>query len=313
VAARQFEITEQDEGRRLDVVLVERVEGMSRARARKLTQEGKVRVNGRASRKGRTVLAGDRVELEEVPPPADFPACADGDLPLEVVYEDVAVVVVSKPAGVPSHPLRPEETGTAAGALVARYPEMGGVGYASREPGIVHRLDTDTSGLLVAARDRDSFERLRDALKAGRFDKQYTALCRGSLDAPRTLDFPIAAQPGDPRRVMACMLESDVERLRPQPAETEIVETEPVGAWTRVRVRARTARRHQIRAHLAAVGHPLAGDRLYEGPELGGLTRHFLHADRIVFPHPSGGQAVEVSSELPEDLQAALEAARQDR
>lgn len=306
----ELEVTEEDAGRRLDVVLVSHVETLSRAKARRLTEEGEVRVNGRRARKGSTVSVGDRVVVQELPPPSEFDAAAAPDLPLSVVYEDARVVVADKPAGVPSHPLRPDEKSTMAGALVARYPEMAGVGYARREPGIVHRLDTDTSGLIVAARDAAAFEALRDALRAGRFDKHYLALCAGRLGAPGIVDFPIAAKPGDPRRVVACMLESEVARLKPQPAETELLSAEPAGEMTLVEVRARTARRHQIRAHLAAMGHPLAGDELYGGPAVAGLGRHFLHASSLRFPHPDGDREVQAQAPLPEDLRRTLDSVR---
>jgi len=144
----------QDEGARLDVVLVRRVDGMSRAKARRMVQDGLVRVNGRRVRKGTRLRAGDRVQLAELPRPTDFTPASAPDLPLSVVHEDPHVVIVDKPAGQPTHPLRPHERETLANALLARYPEMEGVGYALREPGILHRLDNDTSGLLVAARTR---------------------------------------------------------------------------------------------------------------------------------------------------------------
>lgn len=309
VAAIEFVVSDQEAGQRLDVVLVRRVEGMSRARARRLTEDGKVRVNDRRARKGRVLAPGDRVALDEVPPKTDFAAEPDPDLPLRIAYEDDHLVVVDKDAGVPSHPLRPDEKGTVASAIVARYPETAVVGYSAREPGIVHRLDTDTSGLLVVARSVAAFEALKSALREGRFDKRYLALCAGRIAAPRTIDLPIASHPSDPRRVVACVSEADIARLHPHPAETELLRAEPRGAFTLVEVRARSARRHQIRAHLAALGHPLAGDRLYGGPEIQGLERHFLHAGEIAFPHPVTGAIVGARAPLPRDLEAALDAA----
>lgn len=298
-------VDDRDVGQRLDVVLVRRVGDMSRAKARRLIAEGAVRVNGRRVKKGQPVQPGDRIGVDARPPPADFPAVPDADLPLRIAHEDDRVVVVDKAAGVPSHPLRPEEARTVAGALLARYPEMAGVGYALREPGLVHRLDTETSGLLVAARDAEAFEHLRGALRAGRFDKRYQALCAGRLGAPRLVDHPIASTRKDPRRVIVCRDGSEASRLRARPAETEVLEAEPAGPMTLVTVRARMARRHQVRAHLASLGHPLVGDSVYGGPALEGLDRHFLHASRLVFPHPDGAE-VEVTSALPPDLQRAL-------
>ncbi|MFW6050618.1 MAG: RluA family pseudouridine synthase [Myxococcota bacterium] len=299
-------VAEEEAGRRLDVFLVHRVPGVGRAAARRLVAEGKVRVNGRRAKKGEPVRAGDRVWLEQVPAVASFPAEPDPALPLRVCHEDARLVVVDKGAGVPSHPLRPGERGTVANALVARYPEMAAVGYGPREPGLVHRLDTGTSGLLVAARDARAFDELREALRAGGFDKRYVALCAGRLGAPRLVDFPIASARRNRRRVMVCPDPAEAARLDARPAETEVLEARPVGRNTLVTVRARTARRHQVRAHLAALGHPLVGDALYGGPALPGLARHFLHASYLRFPHPDGGE-VRVEAPLPADLQGILD------
>jgi 23S rRNA pseudouridine1911/1915/1917 synthase len=311
--AAAIEAGEADAGKRVDVLLVERVPAMSRAKARALAEEGKVRVNGRRVRKGAVVQAGDVVTLDALPAPTDFDAAPDPGLAatLVVVHEDDALVIVDKPAGVPAHPLRPGETGTVAGALVARYPEIAGVGYRRREPGILHRLDTDTSGLLLAARDAVAFERLREALRAGLLEKRYQALVEGAIGAPRTVAVPLATDPSDARRVRACVDERDAVRLRARDAITHVVSAEPVGAaFTLVTVEAPVAGRHQIRAHLAAVGPPLAGDRLYGGPALEGLSRHFLHASEISLVHPRTGARLTARAPLPPELARALASAR---
>lgn len=303
----ELSVVEEDAGTRLDVLLVRRVEGMSRAKARRMIEDGGVRVNGRRARKGARVASGDHVHLDEKPQPADFPAAADPDVPLSIVYEDAHLVIADKRAGVPAHPLRPDERGTLAGALIARYPEMAHVGYAQREPGILHRLDNETSGLLIAARSARTFDALRAMLTNARIDKRYLALVVGS---PRvsTIDAPIATHPSDPRRVHACVDPLDRRRPKARPASTEIVRAERVGSGhALLEVRASVAVRHQIRAHLAAVGHPLVGDWLYGGPSVEGLQRHFLHASRIVFDHPIDREVrVDVSAALPEELTAIL-------
>jgi 23S rRNA pseudouridine1911/1915/1917 synthase len=308
--ALSFTVADDDAGARLDVVLVRRIPGLSRAKARTLTEEGSVRVNGRRARKGAVVASGDVVTLSSPPPPASSPALPDASLALRVLHEDAHLVVVDKDAGVPSHPLRPDERGTVANALVARYPEMAAVGYGPREPGLVHRLDTDTSGVLLAARDGAAFATLRDALRSGAIAKRYVALVEGALVAPTTFAYPLATHPRDPRRVFACVEERDAVRLHARDATTHVVEAEPLGAFTRVCIEAPVAGRHQIRAHLAAAGHPLAGDRLYGGPAVLGLSRHFLHAASLRFTHPASGAAMHVEAPLPADLEAALRTAR---
>lgn len=303
----ELDVVEEDAGTRLDVLLVRRVEGMSRAKARRMIEEGGVRVNGRRARKGARVASGDHVHLDEAPAPTDYPATPDPDLPLVVRYEDAHLVIADKPAGVPSHPLRPDEKGTLAGALVARYPEMAHVGYAQREPGILHRLDNDTSGLLIAARSARAFELLRAMLTAGRIEKRYLALVAESPGV-RTIDAPIAPHPSDPRRVHACVDPLDRRRAKARPAVTEILRVERVGSGhALLEVRASVAVRHQIRAHLAAVGHPLVGDWLYGGPSVEGLGRHFLHASRLIFDHPVERDAhVDVGAELPDELREVV-------
>lgn len=300
-----FEVIPTESGRRLDVVLVARVEGMSRARARRLAAEGKIRVNGRLARKGRTVASGDSISLDEVPPPASFAALPDPELDLDVLHEDEHLVVIAKAAGVPSHPLRPDELGTAASALLARYPEMQWVGYSPREPGIIHRLDTGTTGVLLAARDPGTFESLRDALRRGHIDKRYLALCQGEVDAPAVIEAPIDAHPSDKRRVRAYAKEHASVSARH--ARTEVESAEGAGPMSLVRVRARTGARHQVRVHLAFNGHPLAGDALYGGPMLPGLGHHFLHAESLAFVHPATGDDVKVVAPLPARLRKLVD------
>ncbi len=309
MATFSFEVTADEAGRRLDVALVRRLDGLGRAGAKKLVEQGGVRVNGRKVRKGAVLARGDLVEVVDLPGGADFAAEPDATVPLELVLEDPSFVVVSKPAGVPTHPLHPGETGTAAGGLVARYPEMAEVGYSRREPGICHRLDNDTSGLLLAARTAQAFERLTEQLKSGAIDKRYQALCIGRLSAPRIVDLPIANDPKNRRVVRVCEDPRDVLRLGGRDALTEVLEARPMGRFTFVEVRACTARRHQVRAHLAAIGHPLAGDELYGGPPLPGLHGHFLHASMLTFAHPVTGEKVEVRAGLPEHLEAVMAAA----
>ncbi len=294
----EVEINEEDVGQRLDVVLARRVPGLSRARAKQWVAEGAARVDGRRAKKSHALRHGEKVTLERLPAPRDFDATPDPDLPLEVVLETDRLVVIDKPAGVPSHPLALGERGTAAGALVARYPEMRGVGYSRREPGLVHRLDTDTSGLLLAARDAQTFEALRDQLRTGQIDKRYLARCVGVVEAPHVVDTPIANDPRDPRKVRACIDPREAKRLGAWPAKTEIVGSTPAEDGSLVTLRASHARRHQIRVHLASIGHPLLGDTLYGGPAFGHLDRHLLHAVSMRFTDPATGRPVEARSSI---------------
>ena len=192
-AARAWTVLDEEAGRRVDVFLRDKLDGVGRAKLKNALENGLVRVNGRRVKKGVTVAAGDKVELELEDLTGS--ALADPAVALDVVYEDAALVVVNKPAGVPTQPLRIGEMGTVANGLLARYPEMAGVGYEAREPGILHRLDVDTSGLLLAARNAAVFEVLRNLLAAGGIEKEYQALVGGSMRAPQTIPYAIATDP----------------------------------------------------------------------------------------------------------------------
>ena len=281
MAARVIDVAESASGERLDVFLARELPELSRARAKAMIDRGAVSVGGRTRTKSYRIRAGDRIELVELPEPVDFHCTPDPALDLVVLIETDDFVIVDKPAGVPSHPLGPEERGTLAGALVARYPEMREVGYRKREPGILHRLDTGTSGVMLAARNERAFGELREELRAGRIEKRYLARCVGEVEAPRIIDAPIANDPRDRRKVRACSDPREIRRLGAQSARTEILASTRSPGGTLVEVRANHARRHQIRVHLAHIGHPLLGDVLYGGPVFEAATHHLLHASMI--------------------------------
>ena len=300
-------VPESAGGSRLDVFIAGELDGLSRARARALVADGKVRINGHIARKGSRLRSGDRVQVsvnepDELKTSARFDPEPDGGLDLQIVYQDRFLVVVDKPAGVPCHPLRPGEHRTVASALLARFPEMAGISTDRREAGLVHRLDTETSGLLMAARDPDTLVRLRAALKSGGVEKRYRALCAGRIDAPQRITNWLRSDRADRRRVKVVLRAGK----RTRPASTQILKSEPAGELSLVRIGLYAARRHQIRAHLAWLGHPLAGDRLYGGPDLPGLDRHFLHASEIRLAHPRYSAPLRLISELPADLRGVL-------
>lgn len=304
--AERHEVTTDEEGLRVDVWLTKRFAGIGRASAKTLLESGGVRLNGRRAKKGDRVAAGMAVELASTPRPAQFDALPDPSLVLVVRYEDDALIVVDKPARMPSHPLDPDELGTVANALVARCPELATVGFSRREPGLVHRLDVDTSGLIVAAKTTAAFDALVASLREGRWDKRYQALVDGSIRSRLPIDAAIANHPSDPAKVRVTSDPLESGRLRARSARTEVRPLESLRATTLVEAIAHRAVRHQVRAHLASVGHPLVGDTLYGGPADEALGRHFLHASHLAFPHPTTGATITIDSPLPSDLDAAL-------
>ncbi|HEX2104052.1 MAG TPA: RluA family pseudouridine synthase [Solirubrobacteraceae bacterium] len=284
----------EDAGARLDAFLAGPLG--SRARAQRLIEDGAVRVDGAVVPKRHRVSAGETVTVEEPPePPAAAPVAA---AEFAVPFQDEHLLVVDKPAGVVVHPARGHAVGTLAQALAG----VTGGGEGGRA-GIVHRLDRDTSGLLVVARTPEAHRRLKAALQARDVAREYLALVEGRPPARRgTIDAPI----GRDRRVRTRM-STDTDDPREAVTHFEIERALP--GTTLLRVRLETGRTHQIRAHLLAIGHPVAGDPEYGRPGLLGLERQFLHAARLAFAHPFTGEAVEVVSPLPGDLVAALERA----
>jgi len=303
------------EADRLDRFLAERLT-LSRTRVQALIAEGRVRVDERSPRKSERVEEGSRVVVE-VPPaaPVEIPA---EDLPLHRVFEDGDLLVVDKPAGMVVHPAPGHRTGTLVNALLFHVRDLSGVGGRLR-PGIVHRLDRDTSGLLVVAKTDRAHHGLADALRGRRVKRLYRAACWGHLAAsPVTVDAPIGRDPRDRKRMAV------VEGGRRAVTHARLRER-----WLRadlLDVALQTGRTHQIRVHLAHLGHPVVGDPTYgKGWErgLGGpdrawvremarrTPRQFLHAAELVFDHPVSGERMRFGAPLPPDLAAAAEWARE--
>lgn len=309
----KIEVKDTLAGTRLDKLLVGQLPGLGRAAAKRLFDEGRVRVlsaghtRAHNGAKGDVAAMGDVIEVE-IDTEQATSAVADPEAPLTLVLERDDLIIVDKPAGQPTAPLAPGERGTLANALVARYPELAGIGFSPREPGLVHRLDTETSGLVLAARTAAAFEALSRALKEGRLDKRYHLLCQGGdLPESGTIEIPLAPHPKDRRRVYPCIHERDVARYAPRPATTEYTRKRACGDLWLVEARAAKASRHQIRAHFAAIGHPLAGDTLYGGPAVPGLGRHALHAASIAWSGDKAVPAFHAISPLPEDMRRLVE------
>jgi 23S rRNA pseudouridine1911/1915/1917 synthase len=294
---------------RVDKLVAARVGGASRRRVAALFAAGAVRVNGRVVRKGAIAAAGATIEIAALPASdADLRPVPEPGLVLPVLYEDEVLVVVDKPAGMPSHPLRAGEAGTAANALVARHSGCAGAGDDPREAGLVHRLDTDTSGVLVAARTRDAWTSVRAAFGRGAVRKRYVALVHGvpigpgcDIELAHRGKRMIAAPPGDPDAL---------------PAETSWQIEEQLGAFCLLVCTAHTGRMHQVRVHLALAGAPIVGDATY-GAGLAAtlpadlpLRGHFLHAASISLPHPLTGATLMVEAPLPADRRETLERLR---
>jgi 23S rRNA pseudouridine1911/1915/1917 synthase len=306
VALKKFEVDAAQAGMRIDKVLVALLPGLGRRKAGLLFDERRVRVGGRRTTKAGVVKQGDQIVVD-LPDDFGHAAVAEPDAKLAVILETDRIVVVEKPAGQPTAPIRDGETGTLANALLGHYPEMAGVGHSEREPGLVHRLDTGTSGVVLAARDSAAFVALAEGLKAGALVKEYLLICAAEgLARDGTIEIPIAHHPKDKKRMYPCIHERDVARYAPREASTSYRIVRVEGPWALVEAGAKAALRHQIRAHMAAIGHPLANDVLYGGPPEAALSRYALHASRIVWKGHAQVPAFEVRSSLPDDLAGFL-------
>ncbi|WP_208027981.1 RluA family pseudouridine synthase [Rhabdothermincola sediminis] len=279
--------------------------GASRAEAAELVTAGRVLVNGVAVKtKSHRVEEGDRLEVDRpLPGPGAGPQ-PDPAVAFEVLHEDPDVVIVDKPPGLVVHPGAGCRVGTLVNGLLARYPEIATVGPEPQRPGIVHRLDRDTSGLMVVARTAAAYDGLVEALAARRVERRYQALAWGAFESARgVVDAPIGRSARDPTR-MAVATGGREARTR-----YEVVRSfhEPV-AVTLLRCQLETGRTHQIRVHLAAIGHPVVGDERYGGarPSLP-VPRIFLHAGELRFEHPVTGATIAVESPLPTDLRRVLD------
>ena len=293
-----------DAGKRLDAFLHERLPEFSRSRLQSWIKDDKVLIAGRQARPSYLMRGGETVEVE----PADLPAlkAVAEDLPVKILYEDEDVVVVDKPAGMVVHAGAGHATGTLVNALLHRFETLSS-GSGDLRPGIVHRLDKDTSGVLVVARNDRAQQALGLQFRNREVEKIYLALVHGRMRTPEgRITTPIARDPVRRTR-MTTKLASGRSAL------TEYRVLEEMGALSFLEVRIGTGRTHQIRVHLSSIRHPIVGDRLYgapaQAPGLPTLDRFFLHAHRLRFQSPSSGENVTVESPLPPELITTLQAA----
>jgi 23S rRNA pseudouridine1911/1915/1917 synthase len=296
----QVEVPAALDGERLDRA-VALLADLSRSEAASLVAGGRVQIDGTPTTvRSRRLREGEAIAVD-LGTPSTAQVVADPSIDVAVVHADDSVIVVDKPAGLVVHPGAGHHSGTLVHGLVARFPDIAGVGDPNR-PGIVHRLDQGTSGLLVVARTEVAAADLVEQLSRREVIRRYDALVNGTVEADAGIvDAPIARSPRDPTR-MAVVAEG-----RPARTRYRVIarwEDPPV---TRLRCELETGRTHQIRVHLAAIGHPVVGDVRYGAGRTLGLDRPFLHAAELAFRHPSTGEQVSFTAPLPADLEAVLD------
>ncbi len=289
-----LKLTVEEDETRLDIFVAGRC-GVSRSYAQKLIELGDVTVNGCSAKPSRKVVTGDRVSVT-LPPPEPLDLVPE-DIPLKVVYEDSDVIVIDKPAGLVVHPTAGQRTGTLVNALLARCPDLGGIDGTLR-PGIVHRLDKDTSGLMMVAKNDAAHASLSRQIKRRGITKAYIVLVAGHLSPESgAIEAPIGRSVKDRKRMGVVSGGKD--------ARTQYQVIKYLNGHTLLEAILETGRTHQIRVHFSAIGHPVFGDPVY-GKKSKVLGRQFLHAHRLGFRLPSSGEYVEFTSILPADLQGAL-------
>jgi 23S rRNA pseudouridine1911/1915/1917 synthase len=281
---------------RLDKYVCQQLPELSRARVQKLIADGRITVNGQPARPGLRLSIGDRLKIAIPPTPPE--QLLPEAVPLNIIYEDEDLLVVNKPAGLTVHPAPGHPGHTLVNALLAHLPHLADTGDWLR-PGIVHRLDKDTSGLMLVAKNSEAQANLIGQFKSHSVTKAYLALVKGRLTPENGI---IEAAIGrDPRHRQKMAI---VEGGREATTEYQVIKY--IGGYTLLEVRPQTGRTHQIRVHLGAIGFPVVGDKIY-GVKSPFLSRQFLHACRLGFRLPSTGEYIEFKSELPEDLEQALE------
>lgn len=293
---------------RLDRFLVDHLKGLSRAYVADLIDQGLVRVNGIKVRKAKTLSKGDTIEVDPFLRPEERRIQPNPDLPLKIVWESEEMLVVDKQPNLPTHPNDFQDKETLANILVARFPEISEVGEDPLRPGIVHRLDTNTSGLLLVAKTQEMFLYLRSQFDERKVKKTYQALVLGEVPEKGEIDTPLAHHPTNPRKMVAVTHELQKKgrfRSKVREAKTLYEPIETFDDYTLLEVRTLTGRMHQVRVHLASIGHPLAGDKLYQSQKERqqdhlNLDRHFLHAVKVIL-HQKGSKELNTYDSIPSD------------
>jgi len=307
-----FSVTADSAGQRLDAFLAERIEGWSRARLQRLIDDGDVLVGGKLTKSSHKVRVNDEIEIELTPNPAEV--FTPEDIPINIIHEDDDLIVVNKPAGLVVHPAAGISRGTLANALAFHFAQLSNAAGVTR-PGIVHRLDRGTSGLLVVAKTETAHEHLANQFREREVFKSYRALVHGQIEHRQgQIDQPIARDPRNRVRMAV------VRGGRPALSLYRVREAFP--RFTLLDVELKTGRTHQIRVHLMWLKHPVVGDEVYGGGRdntivdatvkraVARLDRQFLHAAELGFRHPRTGAALRFKAELPADLQSVLDLIR---
>lgn len=285
---------------RLDRFLLDTYPWLDRPTVHALIAQGQVLTDGRPAKKGARLQPGVIITCRDIPEADDLRAAPNPDLPLVILYEDDHLLALDKPAGQPTHPLHYAETDTLANALIARYPHLATIGPTPLFPAILHRLDTQTSGILLAAKTSAAHTALREQFRALAIQKRYAALVHGRVTAPGRLDAPLTHHTRTPCKMRPATERDTSARKETFPATTTWTPLQTGRDTALLDVAIHTGVTHQIRCHLSTAGHPIVGDTLYGSPAPA-PPRHWLHASHVTFTHPDTGSVLELAAPLPPD------------
>lgn len=306
---RHWTVTAGDAGSRLDAFLRAQLPFLSRRELDEALNERCFTTNGRPARKGDRLAQGDVVEFTGSPVRLSDVPIPNPELRVPLIYEDADLLAVNKPAGMDCHGFSGQDNATLVNFLVARWPELTGVGRNRWEPGLAHRIDRDTSGIVLVAKHQVVFNQLRSQFRHRAVTKKYFALVHGSTPAAGKIALPLAHDREDPRKMRAALApQKSATGSKAWPAVTHYRKVGEQNGLSFLQLEMETGVTHQLRAHLAFIGHPIAGDLVYGagGQERLGLARHFLHASELRFSHPVSKTAMTLKAPLPRELNAIL-------
>jgi 23S rRNA pseudouridine1911/1915/1917 synthase len=300
---RSWKVPAQLDAIRLDSFARRCLPQLSRREIEKAIDEQLFSINGKIGRKGTRLSGGDLLVFIGSQQWLAVGPAPNIHLDIPIIYEDSTILAVNKSAGIATHGFSGRDTETLANFVLAKWPSLVNIGKSRWEPGLVHRLDRETSGLVIVAKTQAAFDRLRLELRRRRIKKKYLALVWGRTAAERLIDVPLAHDPRDPRRMQPL-----ARKQRSWHAVTRFRKIGEAQGLSLVEVEMTTGVTHQIRVHMAAIGHAIVGDSLYgvNGTETFGLERHFLHSSSLEFPHPADGRIVKLKADLPNELSTVL-------
>lgn len=296
-----FRVPEQKSPVRLDKFLIGRFPRTSRSFWRNHLREW-VRVNGKVPAKGFLLRGGENLFLKAIPPEKPIPLKPNPDIHLNCLYEDDHLFAIDKPAGLPCLPLGEGDRETVMNGILAKFPEQAGLDPAGWEGGMIHRLDNETSGLLLFAKTPEAKRRLSKLNHDGKIQKEYLAWVSGNPPERGVILKPIAHHPKNPRRMVVAEEPGEAKRLKARTARTQFEVLKRTPRHCLLRIGIHRGARHQIRVHLAWLGFPVVGDSLYGTDRPKGMNRHLLHASRVFFSHPVHGRKMEINSPAPQDF-----------